>query len=252
MQFPEEINTILLSLARIPYENLSKIVAYHKAETLESALDTPDKMYRKSMESGAGGTCFSLTFYLKDLLHQKGFSSEFIMGDKYTYSNIHCGLLFDWEGVPYLLDPGYMIFTPMQLPEKGLTLHYALEPNAVSLEDRPLEDVWRLYTGRSPQLKMRFDFRKKPVSHDEFLAYWRDTFFFNMMEYPVLNKVDGNVQYYLQKKTFLTRTKEGSEVREVTQAQFEHLAESVFGISDELINQALEIILKKERPLFLS
>jgi arylamine N-acetyltransferase len=253
MAFPLKVTSLLEGLSRIPYENLTKIVDFTRCNSLaHAALDTPDKLYRKSEELGAGGTCFSLTYYLRDMMLQKGFTTRFLMGDKYRFRNIHCGLLFAWEGEQYLLDPGYMIYQPLRLPAAGLKLHFPLIPNAVSLEDHAAENVWRLFSGRGKKLKFRFDFRKEPVTDAEFVQYWKDTFYFQMMEYPVLNMVRNSTQYYLQKRTFLTRTAEGSQVRELNKAQFEEVAVDLFGISRQVVDQSLEIILGKRKGLFLS
>jgi len=251
MSFPVEVTRILRQLEGIPYENLTKIVTFKQYGRPEQSLDTPEKLYRKSIDLGAGGTCFSMTFYLRDLLLQGGFHTEFLMGDKYNSSNIHCGLLFKWEGEEYLLDPGYMIFDPLMIPHAGLRLYTPLVPNAVCLEDIRDKNVWRLYTGRENNLKMRFDFRKNPVSEKDFMQYWKDTFFFNMMEYPVLNKTENQVQYYLQKRTFLTRTREGSKVEELSGSRFRSIASGVFGISNDVVEDFLDIILTKRKDLFL-
>ncbi len=253
--FVHEVEQVLAEVSRIPYENLSKIVAFHKHDDLFHALDTPEKMYRKSQEVGAGGTCYALTFYLKELLFQKGFSSEFLLGDKYKMKGIHCGLLIAWEGYQYLLDPGYMIYKPLLLPSGGLITHTYNEPNDVYLEDFS-QDYWRMYTsgesqnGSGQEKKFRFDFRKTPLNEKEFVKYWKDTFFLQMMDYPVLNKVEKGVQYYLQKNSFVTRTREGSELIKITREKFTELGSSLYGLSEELIEEYLVILSKSRRDFF--
>ncbi len=251
MAFPQDVSTILSDLSRIPYENLTKIVAFKQHPILDDALDTPEKLYNKSIELGAGGTCFSLTYFLRDQLHQKGYQTKLVMGDKYHMKNIHCALLFQWEGSDYLLDPGYMIYQPLMLPSQGMQVFHDLAPNAVSLQDHPGEKVWKMYTGRAQNLKFRFDFRQIPATESEFLQFWKDTFYFNMMEYPVLNCVQDNIQYYLQKRTFMTRTVHDSKILTISRSQFEGIALNRFGIAPEIIHEALAIILKKRSQLFL-
>lgn len=218
---------------------------------MDQALDTPERLYAKSLELGAGGTCFSLTYFLKDRMMQKGYKTSLLMGDKGRHRNLHCGLLFFWEGQKYLLDPGYMIYQPLLLPGAGLRLCHKLVPNQVCLQDKADVNCWRLFTGKCDKLKFRFDFRKDPVNEKEFMDYWRATFYFDMMEYPVLNMVKEQVQYYVQKGNLLTRTATGSEMKRLTQPEFYHIATGMFGIAPQVVEDSLGCILKGSKGLFL-
>jgi arylamine N-acetyltransferase len=260
----KEVLQVLQQMRDIPYENLSKIVAFHKNPTPEQLLETPEALYRRATELGGGGTCFSLTYFLYRQLEEKGFSSRFLMADKIypssttVHHNVHCGLLLSWEGQSYLLDPGYMIFDPLLIPSAGLSTHTTSIPNTICLEDALVEGTWRLHTGtlknheEESSLKYRFSFRKTPVDLETFSKHWKESFYYPMMEYPVLNFVQDGVQYYLQKNNLMTRTKGGSVMNKLSLEQFHQVTQDVFKLDQGVVEEALDVVLKKKPHLFQS
>ena len=172
---------------------------------MESTLGLAADWLEKSRDTGAGGTCFSLTWWLAGRIRALGMECAFLMGDKGRSLNIHCGLRFDWEGRAHLLDPGFMIFEPIPLPVAGLSAAAWISPNEVRVEDLPALDVWRLWSGPRGAVKQRFDFRKAAVGEAEFLAHWEASYALPMMRYPVLNRVKDGSQFYLQKRSLLVR-----------------------------------------------
>jgi hypothetical protein len=248
---PSALLLALRELSVLPYENLSKIVAFSQGGAMETTLGLANDWLEKSRDTGAGGTCFSLTWWLRERLRAANLESALLMGDKGKSLNIHCGLRFDWEGRGYLLDPGFMIFDPLPLPEAGLSAAAWVSPNELRVEDLPALGVWRLWSGpRGAPLKQRFDFRRKAVSEDEFLAHWEASYALPMMRYPVLNRVaDGN-QYYLQKRSLLVRTPEGGEMRKLDRAAMMDALRVTFGIPDALAREALDVVLAADRDFF--
>jgi arylamine N-acetyltransferase len=245
MPFPASVLSLLRELSALPYENLSKIVAFRQGGNREATLSLAENWLEKSKETGAGGTCFSLTWWLRGRMRALGFETALLMGDKGKAKNIHCGLRFDDEGRAYLLDPGYMIFEPLLLPDAGLSAQAWIPPNEVRVEDVPALAAWRLWSGPrgEPQgLKPRFDFRRAPVSEEEFLAHWRASYELPMMNYPVLNRVEGGVQYYLQKRSLLVRTAEGGEMRKLDRGEMMEALGVTFGIPEGLAREALDIV----------
>lgn len=248
--FPMAIREELRALSDLPYENLSKIVAFHQSGGLEKSLDLSVGWLESARESGVGGTCFSLTWFLAGRIRALGMECAFLMADKGHARDIHCGLRFDWEGRSYLLDPGYMIFDPLPLPLAGLSCACWVSPNEVRLEHIPDPGVWRLWSGLRGQSKHRFDFRQKPVNEAEFQAYWENSYAFPMMAYPVLNRVHGGVQYYLQKRNLLVRTPEGGGMRKLSEAEFRATLGETFGIPEALAREAMEIVVRGNKNFF--
>jgi hypothetical protein len=247
---PAPVLTALRELSALPYENLSKIVAFSQGGNMESTLGLANDWLETSRNTGAGGTCFSLTWWLRGRIRDAGLESAFLMGDKGRSKNIHCGLRFDWEGRSHLLDPGYMIFDPIPLPQAGLSATAWVSPNEVRVEDLPALDVWRLWSGPREAVKQRFDFRKRAVGEEEFLAHWEASYALPMMRYPVLNRVSGGVQYYLQKRSLLVRTPEGGEMRKLTREGMMEALQATFGIPEALAREALDVVISADRLFF--
>jgi hypothetical protein len=170
-----------------------------------------------------------------------GLATSYVMADKRREKNIHCGLLLLHSDRTYLLDPGYLIFEPLPLPQAGLNTVAFAAPNAIRIEDLADEGVWRLHTGPTGALKHRFDFRKEPVHWEEFRRHWEASHHWPMMRYPVLNRVSGGTQYYLQKNNLLVRSVAGSEMRKLTPSEFLETATRVFGMERGLVQEALGI-----------
>jgi hypothetical protein len=247
---PPALLAALRELSALPYENLSKIVAHSQGGNLESTLGLAADWLEKSRDTGAGGTCFSLTWWLRERLRSAGLDGALLMGDKGKAANIHCALRFDWLGRSYLLDPGYMIFDPLLLPEAGLSALAWVSPNEVRVEDVPAQGVWRLWSGPRGALKQRFDFRRAAVSEAEFLAHWEASYALPMMGYPVLNRIRDGTQYYLQKRGLLIRTAEGGQMRKLDRTELLSTLQATFGIPEGLATEAIGVVLSRDPDFF--
>jgi hypothetical protein len=248
--FPVPVLSALRELSALPYENLSKIVAFHQGGGGDKALGLAADWLEANRDTGAGGTCFSLTWWLRERIRAAGLDCAFLMGDKGGAKNVHCGLRFDWGGRAFLLDPGYLIFDPLPLPEAGLSAAAWISPNEVRLEDSPAEGAWRLWSGPRGQVKWRFDFRKRAVSEEEFLAHWKESYRLPMMRYPVLNRVRDGAQYYLQKRSLLVRSPEGGSMRKLSRPELLEALQVTFGIPGNLGREAIEIVTSMDADFF--
>lgn len=256
--FPESARAPLRALAELPYENLSKIAAFHKGGRTETAQDISARWLEASARDATvdardkaatlGGTCFSLTWWLKRRLDALGFSTAYLMADKRIQADVHCGLLFEHAERLYLLDPGYLIFEPIPLPSAGLSVSTFVSPNAIRIDDLPHAPgappggAWRLHTGPVGALKHRFDFRKRPVDEAEFVRHWEASHHWEMMRYPVLNRVKDGTQYYLQKNNLLIRSAEAGEMRKLSDAEVRRAAVELFGLPRALVEEAMGIL----------
>ncbi len=250
MELPLDVKQALLDLKQIPYENLSKIVAFWKNPQWNEVLDTTEKLQRKALELGAGGTCYSLTFSLKEKLEGLGYPCYYVTAHKGQKKNIHCGLIMDYANKKYLMDPGYMIFEALHVPPQGSGLFFEIRPNGVFLENAVSEAGLKLFTGRPGNFNFRFLFDLRPLSEEEFFNYWKSSFYFEMMDYPVLNKLIGEKQYYLQKSNLMVRTVNGSQMQKLNKNDFINTVENIYGISAELTDDFLSILQKKNIFLF--
>ena len=223
-----------------------------------------------------GGTCFSMTWHLYQSLRDMGLNPRLVMGHKRKERNIHCALVLPDETAEpsslishstshishlsskeFLFDPGYLIFDPLPIPlpkpfGAGEAL-FPLVPNSVRLV-RPDMDSMELWTGGairgdgsiSSPMKLRFEYPVTGVSIEEFKQHWSESFYREMMTYPVLNRLDRErgVQYYYQKGNLVTRDANGSRMERIAEPERVGKLSEIFGLSPELVFKALGILSK--------
>ena len=189
-----------------------------------------------------GGTCFSITWHLYQELRALDYEPKLLMGHQKGKRNIHCALSLDFEGKTLFFDPGYLIFDPLTVPPASHEVteqNFALIPNWVKL--RRQQELLELWTGSPGQtLRFRFYFDLAGVREKEFFVYWIASFYFEMMQYPVLNRLDREkgVQYYFQKDKLITRSAQGSQVEKISKAEQKHRIAKIFHLDPQLIADA--------------
>ena len=151
----------------------------------------------------------------------------------------------------YLLNPGYLIFDPLQmpLPQPFGTgeAFFPLSPNCVRLV-RPTLESMELWTGGAgAPMKLRFEYPVEGVSVEEFKLHWNESFYREMMTYPVLNRLDREkgIQYYYQKGNLVVRSSTGSKMTKIEPADRVQTLSDIFKLSPAIIEQALQILEKK-------
>lgn len=267
--------SVLKELASLPYENLSKIVAARpgkggaiglaNAAAREKALCRNLDWITARRNSGEGATCFGLTFALKSRFDALGQETAYLMADQRRQTNIHCGLLWRRSDGEFLLDPGYALYEPLRLSRlfslESATAEAGSAPGSAPAETwsgphrvriEPAPGIWRLWTGPTGALKHRFDFRREPVGEDEFFRHWEASYAWPMMEYPVLSRVSGELQHYLQKDNLFVKGRQGSEQRKLDAQGFLAAATGIFGIDRGLAEEALAGFRAAGKPWFRS
>ena len=271
-------------ISNITYENLTKIIRLEQTGSATGARKLDDSDQNDIDSWMGGGTCFSMTWHLYQALTDMGFKPRLVMGHKRKERNIHCALilpdpddsvvtpgqLFSTNVTPtsvpgsplsslvsslssnsYLLDPGYLIFDPlpMPLPQPFGTgeAFFPLSPNCVRLV-RPTLESMELWTGGAgAPMKLRFEYPVEGVSVEEFKHHWNESFYREMMTYPVLNRLDHEkgVQYYYQKGNLVVRNATGSKMTKIDPADRVQTLSDIFKLSPTIIEKALNILEKK-------
>jgi len=271
-------------ISNITYENLTKIIRLEQTGSATGARKLDDSDQNDIDSWMGGGTCFSMTWHLYQALTDMGFKPRLVMGHKRKERNIHCALilpdpddsvvtpgqLFSTNVTPtsvpgaplsslvsnlssnsYLLDPGYLIFDPLQmpLPQPFGTgeAFFPLSPNCVRLV-RPTLESMELWTGGAgAPMKLRFEYPVEGVSVEEFKHHWNESFYREMMTYPVLNRLDREkgIQYYYQKGNLVVRSSTGSKMTKIEPADRVQTLSDIFKLSPSIIEQALQILEKK-------
>ena len=262
----QKILDLCNSLSNVTYENLTKIIRLDATGSASAARNLDDSDQNDIDTWMGGGTCFSMTWHLYQGFVDLGLKPRLVMGHKRKEKNIHCALVLPQSQpkaddlilhTSYLFDPGYLIFEPLPLPlpkpfGAGESL-FPLVPNCVRLV-RPAEDALELWTGGtlhadgrlSAPMKLRFEYPLAGVSVEEFKLHWSESFYREMMTYPVLNRLDREhgIQYYYQKGNLVTRDANGSRMERLEEGvRVEKLSE-IFKLSPDLIQKALAILAK--------
>ena len=272
-------------ISNITYENLTKIIRLEQTGSATGARKLDDSDQNDIDSWMGGGTCFSMTWHLYQTLTDMGFKPRLVMGHKRKERNIHCALILpdpDQLGVrnsefginssflnpnsdlqtsnssflnpnsEFLLDPGYLIFDPllMPLPQPLGTgeAFFPLSPNCVRLV-RPTLESMELWTGGAgAPMKLRFEYPVEGVSVEEFKHHWNESFYREMMTYPVLNRLDREkgVQYYYQKGNLVVRNATGSQMTKIAPADRVQTLSDIFKLSPDIIEKALNILEKNK------
>ncbi len=78
----DHLQEILQNFAKIPYENISKIIKLSRNfDSQVCKIRLPEEVIEDHISSQLGGTCFSLTFFLQSILAQNGFTCYPVMAD---------------------------------------------------------------------------------------------------------------------------------------------------------------------------
>ena len=242
------LQAVVRAFARFPYENLTKIIKADSTEG-EALLRTPAEVLHEHIATGAGGTCFSLTATLLHLLRALGWRAEPILADRSYGADTHCALLLLVDGDSYLLDPGFLILSPLRLAGAEVRVRTAfnevlLRPSKTTPGSTP-ECRWDLYTRQDGREVRRLTFKMEPVDDGDFLRAWRASFGWDMMRYPLLTRVGDAQQKYLQGTRFQVRTHDGVVRDRWSESELIALVEREFGVHKEVATRALSILKRR-------
>lgn len=237
------LQDVIQSFARLPYENLTKIIKDDREGSHEKARRQPAEVIEEYIRFGAGGTCFSLTACLLHLIRALGWRAEPILGDRRYGQNTHCALIVWVEGKPCLIDPGYLLLTPVEIP----TGKYALIQNpfnTVKLIPKERDKI-DLYTLESGKEVYRLTFKSNPADTGEFLRAWDCSFDWDMMNYPLLTRIVNNEQIYMRGEHLQFRSSAEVKKQELEDSQLCDEIVRLFQIDEKIVGQAITILKRK-------
>jgi len=230
----EHITAIARAFSTIPYENVSKIIRF--SQSGEIAFRMPEEVYEDHRQWHLGGTCFSLTYYLLEILRYFGYQCAPVMGDMHWGENVHSVVLVTFQGERYLVDPGYMIHRPVAIAKD--TVQRYLAPHAgIELRFRPEDDRFDLFTFRSGNYTWRYRFTPQPVSLDEFSAHWIASFFQPTLHGICLTRTSETGMIYVH-NDFTKISGQDFTRRSHSRDQTEKVIREHFGIPLHLIEEA--------------
>lgn len=192
------LENVVTAFASLPYENITKIIKRAEAGCAAKARRRPEEVIRDHIAWGSGGTCFALTSALAYLLRGLGWQTEYILADRNYGQNTHCALLLRMEGIPHLLDPGFLILNPIRLKDNG-EQEIDTSFNRIVLTPEKNRERLSLSTIRKDAKTYRLTYKTSPVDEGEFLKAWDASFDWDMMKYPLLTRIAGSKQIYLNR-----------------------------------------------------
>lgn len=226
---------------RFPYENFTKII--HAREKGESPVSDaeylrfPEIVMDENERFGAGGTCFSLTYFFETILREAGFDCYAVMVDRSYGKNTHCALVVLIGGQKYLVDPGYCLSMPIPLGDKET--EHELPHNTYIV--KPINKHYLISTSQSGTTKPRYLLKDAPVSPQEFLAYWKDSFNWPMMRHLLITRLSEDGYLYLR-DDFVRHTTANEKKQEHIKKDYEQRIAKLFGLSPGIVKQASEIV----------
>lgn len=241
------LKQVVTAFANLPYENLTKIIKSREASVVRDARRLPDEVLADHWAFGTGGTCFSLTATLLYLLRSLGWHAEPLLADRRYGENTHCALVVWIKDQPHLVDPGYLIVDPIPLDSDHET-RISTSFNELILSPQANGDRLDLSTVGSGRQTYRLTFKTSPVDDGAFVRAWDASFDWDMMRYPVLTRVRGHQQLYLQGDHFQTRGRQVVRRLKIPADGLVGRIAAEFGIDPQVAARALTVLRRKGEP----
>ena len=196
-------NIIGTQLSKIPFENISKLFL-KKRYNLKQLIDF--ELYLDGIEKyGFGGTCYSINFYLNQLLNWLGYNIK-LCGADMKNPDVHLVSIVNLENREFLIDAGYAAPFSEPLP-LDLQTDYLIDIGSDQYILKPQSNnsysMIELY--RNGELKHGYRINPKARNIDEFRPIIEDSFeesatFMNAL---LLTRFDNNHFIRIHNMTFI-------------------------------------------------
>lgn len=159
-------------LKNIPYENISKILRLEmKPEDRPRDSKTILSDHR---DLNFGGTCFSLVNLAVKSLRVEGFKAYPVRADIHRRTFPHYFAVAEQGDKKYLIDPGYLINTPLEIIEGGSSIQRKAVLDFVLQQMN--DKQYQLKTITNGQQKTRYTFHIEPLDDKVFMKAWIKSF----------------------------------------------------------------------------
>ncbi len=232
----EFLGRLARAFMRFPYENLTKIIRAHEIADPIERLRLPATIFGEHVEFGAGGTCFSLTYYFRNILAQCGYVCDTVLCDRSYGPDTHCALIARIDGVRYLVDPGYLLEHPLALPDRGIA-RCTSPTGEVMLTRLGATSQYLLSTVSGGKTSLRYRLKDVPVCDEVFLAKWIDSFSWAQMRHVCITRLGDNGQIYMRDQHLRHSTAERRAQEKIT-TRYEAVVADTFGISAAVVERA--------------
>jgi len=236
---PQLLDCVLDAFARLPYENLTKIIKHARQGSPEVSRRHPEEVIGDHKRWGTGGTCFSLTSTLAHLLRSLGYEADYILADRRYGADTHCALLLGTAEGRSLVDPGYLIARPLRLRDRGET-ELRTSSDSLILAAEPGGRM-ALYSARGAARTYRLTYKTSPVDAGQFARAWDRSFSWDMMRYPLLTRNAARGRIYLRGSRLAIRSADSVSLEIVDQDLVARIA-AEFGLHVSIVAHALRLL----------
>lgn len=230
------------AFSALPWENLTKILMKERFEGRER-MRTPETVVRDHVEHGAGGTCFSLTRTLSEILRDWGFLAWPVMGDMRHGRDIHCAVAVEDGGELLISDPGYLICEPYPACRPGRLLS---GPGSFEVEIPRAGCISLSSTDEEGRREWRYTLRLDEVPSPVFERHWLRSFDASGMRGLHLSRLEGGRRLYVHDSN-LRIGEAGSRRNEKLGEDWAGSVAGRFGISEVIARRALEVVSANRR-----
>jgi arylamine N-acetyltransferase len=237
----QKIEAIAHLFSTMPYENLTKIIKSDVLVNPRSALRYPDELLGDWMRWGTGGTCFSLTSAMIAVFNCMGIEAHPLLADRHYGIDTHCGLVTVIPEGVFLLDPGFLLYHPVELP-KYTPVSVNTGYNVIELIPKDNGSRVEMYTVVKGSRKMRLVYKTAFIDAVRFENAWESSFAWEMMTYPVLTRVSASQHIYIQGDALSIRSAEKTNRQKMSIDEQYKFISGTMGINPGITRKALEII----------
>jgi arylamine N-acetyltransferase len=217
----------------LPYENLTKLLRKLEAGPGPQRLRLTDIVVEEYISLGAGGTCFSLTNALADILSSFGFQARPVMGDMRHGRDIHCAVLVEAPYGDYVLDPGYLVAEPV--PATGGSVSVG-SSTLTWVADSPGRISMFVEKGSGPE--KRYELKLAEIAREEFLGHWQRSFDAPGMNSLHLCRAGGGERLYAHNSNLRIEARSGKRNVKLREDWAGSVSDA-FGLDRRLAAQAL-------------
>ncbi len=235
---------ILKHFSVFPYENMTKILKLEDRKSVHDPRRLPLEIIEDYLAMGTGGTCYSLTYFLKAILEYCGFTCYPASANMPYGEDMHCALITIVDGCKYLCDPGYLLREPLLIPHSG-SLVYNTAVNQLVLQRVTATNEIRLHVIRKGISKLRYVLKDVPLDAAEFDRLWMRSFDFRLMSSLVITKGCRDGQLFLHNQRMQVITAESRKIQKIKSNYASVIAEW-FHLPKHLIERARQVVESKK------